>query len=71
MSDAYLIEVRDLAVGLVARDANEGGYRFHAAIAALNPIDGQIFRTPAHAQRAAERAWNAGQIQKKDLLSAA
>lgn len=55
MSDVYLIEVDGSAVGLVSRD-NDGLYRFHAAIAKMNQIDGMSFATPDLAQRAARRA---------------
>ena len=56
MSDVYLIEVRDLAVGLVARDQESGSYRFHAAVPEAYSIDGELYPTPDHARRAARMA---------------
>jgi len=56
MSDVYVIEVDDLAVGLVARQRGDHGYRFHAALTAVFALDGSSFPSPAHAQRAARKA---------------
>lgn len=53
MSDVYLIEVNDEAVGLVARDPEAKAYRFHAALKSVFTLDGQLFPTPSDAQRAA------------------
>lgn len=54
MSDVYLIEIGETAVGLVARD-DDGSYRFHAAVPEMNEIDGQNFAIPDLARRAARR----------------
>jgi hypothetical protein len=56
MSDVYLIEVGDRAVGLVARAEDGKSYRFHAAIPRAFGLDGRVFRTPDDAQAAARKA---------------
>jgi hypothetical protein len=53
MYEAYIIETRKGAAGIVVRDGR--GFRFFAATHALNSLDGQLFATP----RAAENAANA------------
>jgi hypothetical protein len=59
MSDVYLIEVGDRAVGLVARAEDGKSYRFHAAIPRAFGLDGRVFRTPDDAQVAARKALEA------------
>lgn len=53
MSNAYLIELNDVAVGLLARD--ESAYRFHAVLPRFNPLHGQVFADPAQATKAARQ----------------
>lgn len=55
MSDVYLIEVEGRSVGLVARDRDARGYRFHAALQEFYTIDSQLFRTPDEARLAARK----------------
>jgi hypothetical protein len=52
MSQAYVIECGDLAAGIVTRERR--GFLFHAAADAFRRLNGQTFRTPREAQRAAE-----------------
>ena len=56
MSDVYLIEVGNRAVGLVARAEDGKSYRIHAAIPRAFGLDGRVFRTPDDAQAAARKA---------------
>ena len=53
MSDAYIIEVASQAAGIVVRTAE--GYRFFAAARRFNSLEGQLFRNPRQAERAAFR----------------
>jgi hypothetical protein len=53
MSDTYIIEVGSLPAGIVVRDPD--GYRFFAASHRFNRLDGQLFRNPREAERAARR----------------
>ena len=52
MSESYVIEVDDLSAGIVVRE--RAGYRFFAAAFQFFRLDGQIFATVPHAERAAE-----------------
>jgi hypothetical protein len=56
MSDAYIIEVASQAAGIVVR--TEGGYRFFAATHRFDSLEGQLFRNPRQAERAAIRLLN-------------
>ena len=56
MSDAYIIEVGSQAAGIVVR--TEDGYLFFAATHRFNALEGQLFRTPRLAERAATRLVN-------------
>lgn len=56
MSDAYVIEVGSQAAGIVVRTPK--GYRFFAATHRFNPLEGQLFRNPGEAERAASRLAN-------------
>ena len=58
MSDTYIIEVRSGAAGLVVRDG--GKFTFFAASSEFASLDGQIFRNPREAEKAA--------LQKADAL---
>ena len=57
MSDSYIIEIRPKSVGitvqagLVVRDGR--GFRFFAASDAFNSLEGQLFKSPKAAERAA------------------
>jgi hypothetical protein len=51
-SDAYIIEVRGHAAGIVARDGRT--FRFHASDHRFNPIDGMAFASPRAAEKAAQ-----------------
>ncbi len=53
MPNAYIIEVEDIAVGLVVRD--RGGFRFFASDAACAALDSRMFRDARAAEREAER----------------
>jgi len=53
MSQAYVIECGELAAGIVTREHR--GFLFHAAADAYRRLNGQMFRTPQEAQRAAEK----------------
>jgi len=56
MSDAYIIEIDDVAVGLVVRQREIGGgknYCFYAAHRPLRSIEGRLFPTPDKARKAA------------------
>ncbi|MGQ4273098.1 hypothetical protein [Terrihabitans sp. B22-R8] len=55
MSDVYMIEIDDRALGLVARDPVCGTYRFHAALPETFELDGKLFDTPDEARRAARK----------------
>jgi hypothetical protein len=53
MLDVYMIEVDDAAVGIVAREVATDLYLFHAAVPGLFVLEGQHFRSPDEARRAA------------------
>jgi hypothetical protein len=56
MSDAYVIEIDDVAVGVVVRQGEADGgrrYCFYAANAPFRSIDGKAFPTPDKARKAA------------------
>lgn len=52
MSDAYIIEIDDLAAGIVQRE--RGGFRFRAAHADFYRLESRLYATAWQAQRAAE-----------------
>ena len=56
MSDAYIVEVGSQAAGIVVRTS--GGYRFFAATHRFNSLEGELFRNPRQAERAALRLIN-------------
>jgi hypothetical protein len=58
MSDTYIIEVGSQPAGIIVR--NPEGYRFFAASHRFNRLEGQLFRTPREAERAAIRLANGG-----------
>jgi hypothetical protein len=59
MFDNYVIEIRPKAAGItvqagiVVRDGR--GFRFFAATHAFNPLEGQLFKNPREAEKAALR----------------
>jgi len=59
MSDNYIIEVRPKAIGItvqagiVVRDGHK--FRFFAATSAFNALEGHLFKSPRHAEKAALR----------------
>jgi hypothetical protein len=56
MSDTYIIEVGSQAAGIVVR--TQQGYCFFAASYRFNSLEGQLFRNPREAERAATRLVN-------------
>ncbi|HEX2888839.1 hypothetical protein [Vineibacter terrae] len=52
MSDAYIIEIDDIAAGIVQRE--RGGFRFRAADPRFYRLENRLYTTPWRAQRAAE-----------------
>jgi hypothetical protein len=51
MSKAYIIEIYDRTAGIITSD--ERGFRFFSSERAFDSLDGQRFRSPRHAERAA------------------
>lgn len=51
MPKAYIIEVRNRTVGIVARD--ERGFRFFSSERAFDSLEGRQFHSPRDAERAA------------------
>jgi hypothetical protein len=51
MSDRYIIEVGSLTAGIVVRE--KAGFRFFAAAPQFFVLEGQVFRSPRAAERAA------------------
>lgn len=51
MSKAYIIEIHGRTAGIITAD--ERGYRFFSSERAFDGLDGQQFRSPRHAERAA------------------
>ncbi|NEW89636.1 hypothetical protein DU475_20545 [Rhodopseudomonas sp. WA056] len=65
MSHAFIIEVDSRAAGIVVRDGRT--FRFHAACDDFSGLEGQGFRSPGDAQKAAVRhlgAYPAGRSPK-------
>jgi hypothetical protein len=58
MSDSYIIEVDCEAAGIVVRDGH--GFRFFAATRPFHALEGQMFKNPEQARRAAVRQRGAG-----------
>jgi hypothetical protein len=53
MSDTFIIEVGSQPAGIIVRAPD--GYRFFAASHRFDRLEGQIFRNPREAERAARR----------------
>lgn len=51
MSDAYVIEIGEEAVGIVAREPQ--GFRFYAAKGLFRPLEGRVFDSAKKAHSAA------------------
>lgn len=51
MSTAYVIEIDEMAAGIVAAEGK--GFRFYAAIRAFAGLEGAFFTTPKQAEIAA------------------
>ena len=58
MTDAYVIEIDEEAVGLVVREsrgARRGqGYKFYASLKGFQSLEGKVFSNPESARRSAE-----------------
>ena len=58
MTDAYVIEIGEDAIGLVVREARETragkGYRFYASVKHYRSLEGKIFPNPESARRSAK-----------------
>ncbi len=58
MSDAYVIELKGNAVGIIVRrNQDEPAYRFMAALHGFNSLEGVEFPGPFQAERAAMKLW--------------
>lgn len=57
MTDAYVIEIDEDAVGLVVRETRGSGrgqgYRFYASLKGFQSLEGKIFSNPESARRSA------------------
>jgi hypothetical protein len=51
MNDTYIIEISDMAVGIVIGE--RAGYRFFASSQAFHSIDGRLYPTPRAAETSA------------------
>ncbi len=58
MTDAYVIEIDEDAVGLVVRESRgssrDQGYRFYASLKGFQSLEGKIFSNPESARRSAK-----------------
>jgi hypothetical protein len=52
-SEGYCIEIGDEIVGIIVRNEGERDFRFHSAVKGFRILDGQVFRKPEAAERAA------------------
>lgn len=62
MSAAFVIEVRGRQAGLVVRE-ERGGFRFFAAVSEAFALDGQVFRSAAHASKAVRDRIDAARLR--------
>lgn len=57
MTDAYVIEIGEEAIGLIVRDEEaprqKNGFRFHASVKGFQSLEDKIFPNPESAKRAA------------------
>ena len=67
MTDAYVIEIDEDAVGLVVRESRGSGrgqgYRFYASLKGFQSLEGKIFSNPESARRSAR------DVSRQRLLS--
>jgi hypothetical protein len=55
MSEGYTVDSpNDEIAGIVVRHTGERGFRFHSSSRSFDALDGQVFVTPAAAQRAVD-----------------
>lgn len=59
MPKAYIIEIHDRTAGIITGD--ERGFRFFSSERTFDSLDGQQFRSPRHAERAARALLDARQ----------
>ncbi len=55
MSNSFIIEIGELAVGLLARDNAQSQFHFFASDPRLSALEGRPFRQPRHAERMARQ----------------
>jgi hypothetical protein len=53
MSQAFIVEVFGCTAGILAKEGNR--FRFYASSPAMKPLEGQMFRNPKEAERAADQ----------------
>ena len=74
MSQAYVIEINDVTVGLVVlqdmKRTQKQGYRFYASSLPFRAIEGKIFSSPAKAHRAARAVYGRQSALTKFPISA-
>jgi hypothetical protein len=68
MSDAYIIEIDDLAAGIVQRE--RGGFRFRAAHPDFYRLECRLYATPWRAQRAAEELVQILSARRRERIAA-
>jgi hypothetical protein len=67
MPDAYVIEVGGRTAGIVAREPGEDSFGFYAAARAFAVMEGQRFRDPVTAEKAARRlAQDVSSVRRND-----
>jgi len=71
MSEGYSIEVGDEIVGMIVRYEGENGFKFHAAVKAVDALDGHVFCKPSAAERAARGHINAATARRGTQASGA
>ena len=67
MASAHVIEVGDIAAGIVVLE--QGGFRFFAAERAFHPLEGARFRTIDQATRAARERVRPRKTRDRPLSS--
>lgn len=51
MSQTFILEIADVAVGIVHRESHERLFQFHASAPALYSLDGLAFASPSEAEK--------------------
>jgi hypothetical protein len=73
MPDAYVIEVSGHAIGIVARESGQDGFKFFSSSRDFNVMEGGHFSDPTAAERAARHLAKHGNLpgrsQKVPALS--